>query len=77
MITESLVWLIIALPVISVLVTGLFVRVFLGSGSKYTGYVSVAAIIGSFVLSFMALLHVMPITCLVIVINVIGGPLEV
>ena len=59
MITENLAWFIIALPIISVLVTGLFVRVFLGSGSKYAGYVTVAAIIGSFVLSFMALLHVM------------------
>ncbi len=59
MITEGLVWLIIALPVISMLVTGVFVRAFVGSDSKYAGYITVAAIGGSFVLSIWALLTVM------------------
>lgn len=59
MITEGLVWLIIALPVISMLVNGVFVRAFVGSDSKYAGYITVAAIGGSFVLSIWALLTVM------------------
>ncbi|MEE2841379.1 MAG: NADH-quinone oxidoreductase subunit L [Chloroflexota bacterium] len=52
-------WLIIALPVISLLVNGVFVRAFVGSESKYAGYITVAAIGGSFVLSIWALLTVM------------------
>ena len=59
MITEGLAWLIIALPVISLLVNGVFVRAFVGSESKYAGYITVAAIGGSFVLSIWALLTVM------------------
>ena len=59
MITEGLAWLIIALPVISLLVSGVFVRAFVGSESKYAGYITVAAIGGSFVLSIWALLTVM------------------
>ena len=59
MITEGLGWLIIALPVISLLVNGVFVRAFVGSESKYAGYITVAAIGGSFVLSIWALLTVM------------------
>ena len=59
MITEGLPWLIIALPVISLLVNGVFVRAFVGSESKYAGYITVAAIGGSFVLSIWALLTVM------------------
>ncbi|MCH8909732.1 MAG: NADH-quinone oxidoreductase subunit L [Chloroflexi bacterium] len=58
MITEGLVWLIIALPVISLLVNGVFVRAFAGPESKYAGYITVAAIGGSFVLSIWALLTV-------------------
>jgi len=58
-ITEGLAWLIIALPVISLLVNGVFVRAFVGSESKYAGYITVAAIGGSFVLSIWALLTVM------------------
>jgi len=58
-ITEGLGWLIIALPVISLLVNGVFVRAFVGSESKYAGYITVAAIGGSFVLSIWALLTVM------------------
>jgi NADH-quinone oxidoreductase subunit L len=57
--TEGLAWLIIALPVISLLVNGVFVRAFVGSESKYAGYITVAAIGGSFVLSIWALLTVM------------------
>ena len=59
MLTEGLAWLIIALPVISLLVNGVFVRAFIGSESKYAGYITVAAIGGSFVLSIWALLTVM------------------
>ena len=59
MITEGLAWLIIALPVISLLVNGVFVRAFVGSDSKYAGYITVAVIGGSFVLSIWALLTVM------------------
>lgn len=59
MLTEGLAWLIIALPVISLLVNGVFVRAFVGSESKYAGYITVAAIGGSFVLSIWALLTVM------------------
>jgi len=58
-ITEGLVWLIIALPVISLLVNGVLVRAFAGPDSKYAGYITVAAIGGSFVLSIWALLTVM------------------
>ena len=55
MITEGFVWLIIALPIISFLVNGLLVRAFIGSNSKYAGYVTIAAIGASFVLSLMSL----------------------
>jgi NADH-quinone oxidoreductase subunit L len=58
-ITEGLAWLIIALPVISLLVNGVFVRAFAGSASKLAGYITVAAIGGSFLLSIWALLTVM------------------
>jgi NADH-quinone oxidoreductase subunit L len=40
-------------------VNGVFVRAFVGSESKYAGYITVAAIGGSFVLSIWALLTVM------------------
>ncbi|MCZ6539135.1 MAG: NADH-quinone oxidoreductase subunit L, partial [Chloroflexi bacterium] len=59
MINEGMAWLIIALPVMSLVVNGVFVRAFLGSESKYAGYITVAAIGGSFVLSIWALLSVM------------------
>ena len=59
MITEGFVWLIIALPIISFLVNGLLVRAFIGSNSKYAGYVTIAAIGASFVLSLMSLATVM------------------
>jgi len=58
-ITEGLAWLIIALPVFSMLINGVLVRAFLGADSKYAGYITIAAIGGSFVLSLMALLTVM------------------
>jgi NADH-quinone oxidoreductase subunit L len=58
-ITEGLAWLIIALPVAALLVNGILVRAFMGADSKYAGYVTVAAIGGSFVLSLMALATVM------------------
>jgi NADH-quinone oxidoreductase subunit L len=58
-ITEGLAWLIIALPIAALLVNGILVRAFIGSNSKYAGYITVAAIGGSFVLSIMALLTVM------------------
>lgn len=59
MITEGLAWLIIALPIISLLVNGVLVRAFIGSESKYAGYITVAAVGGSFVLSLMTLATVM------------------
>ena len=59
MITEGLVWLIIVLPIAALLVNGVLVRAFVGPSSKYAGYITVAAIGGSFVLSLMALLTVM------------------
>ena len=59
MITEGFVWLIIALPIISFLVNALLVRAFIGSNSKYAGYVTIAAIGASFVLSLMSLATVM------------------
>ena len=59
MITEGLAWLIIALPIAAMLVNGLLVRAFVGSNSKYAGYITVAAIGGSFILSLMTLGTVM------------------
>ncbi len=59
MITEGLVWLIIALPIISFLVNGVLVRAFIGSNSRYAGYITIAAIGASFVLSLLALATVM------------------
>lgn len=59
MITEGLAWLIIALPIAALLVNGVLVRAFVGSDSKYAGYVTVAAIGGSFILSLMTLATVM------------------
>ncbi|MCS5642825.1 MAG: NADH-quinone oxidoreductase subunit L, partial [Dehalococcoidia bacterium] len=58
-ITEGLVWLIIALPIISFLVNGVLVRAFIGSNSRYAGYITIAAIGASFVLSLLALATVM------------------
>jgi len=58
-ITEGLAWLIIALPIAAMLVNGILVRAFVGSNSKYAGYITVAAIGGSFVLSLMTLGTVM------------------
>jgi NADH-quinone oxidoreductase subunit L len=58
-ITEGLAWLIIALPIAAMLVNGLLVRAFVGSNSKYAGYITVAAIGGSFILSLMTLGTVM------------------
>ena len=59
MITEGLAWLIIALPIAAMLVNGVLVRAFLGSSSKYAGYITIAAIGGSFILSLMTLGTVM------------------
>ncbi len=59
MITEGLAWLIIALPIAAMLVNGVLVRALVGSNSKYAGYITVAAIGGSFVLSLMTLGTVM------------------
>ncbi len=59
MITEGLAWLIIALPITAMLVNGVLVRAFVGSASKYAGYITVAAIGGSFILSLMTLATVM------------------
>ena len=59
MITEGLAWLIIALPIAAMLVNGVLVRAFVGSNSKYAGYITIAAIGGSFILSLMTLGTVM------------------
>jgi NADH-quinone oxidoreductase subunit L len=58
-ITEGLAWLIIALPIAGLLVNGVLIRAFVGSSSKYAGYVTVGVIGGSFVLSLIALATVM------------------
>lgn len=59
MVTEGLAWFIIALPIISMLVNGLLIRGFVGSESRYAGYLAVAAIGGSFVISLLTLFTVM------------------
>ena len=59
MITEGLVWLIIALPIISFLVNGVLVRAFIGSNSRFAGYITIGAIGASFVLSSISLVTVM------------------
>jgi NADH-quinone oxidoreductase subunit L len=53
--TEPLAWLILALPVASFLVNGLLVRRLYGAASPVAGYVTIAAVGGSFVLSLWAL----------------------
>jgi NADH-quinone oxidoreductase subunit L len=59
LITEGLAWLIIALPLAAMLVNGVLIRAFVGSNSRYAGYITIAAIGGSFALSLMALMTVM------------------
>ena len=58
MINETTLWLILALPVGSFAILGLL-RPLIGSQSKYAGWLTIAAIAGSFVLSVVALASVM------------------
>ncbi len=55
MFNETLAWLILALPVGSFLLNGVVVRSLFGPRAKFAGYLTVAAIAGSFVLSLWAL----------------------
>ncbi|MSQ08839.1 MAG: NADH-quinone oxidoreductase subunit L [Dehalococcoidia bacterium] len=55
MFNETLAWLILALPVGSFLLNGMVVRPLFGRRAKIAGYLTVAAIAGSFVLSLWAL----------------------
>ena len=58
MINETLLWLILALPVGSFAILGLL-RPWIGPQSKYAGWLTIAAVGGSFVLSVVALASVM------------------
>ena len=58
MFSESLAWLIIALPVAAFLLNGTLVRAFLGSESRVAGWVTISAVAGSFVLALFALASV-------------------
>jgi len=54
-----LVWLIFLLPFISFIIISLFVRPFLNDKPKISGYITIAAIFGSFALSLWALMGVL------------------
>ena len=58
MFSEPLAWLIIALPVAAFLLNGTVVRAFLGPQSLVSGWITIAAVAGSFVLSVFALASV-------------------
>ena len=58
MFSEPLAWLIIALPVAAFLLNGIAVRAFLGPKSLVAGWITIAAVAGSFVLSLFALVSV-------------------
>jgi NADH-quinone oxidoreductase subunit L len=55
----QLVWLILLLPLISFIVVALFLRPLLNNKPKVSGYVTIAAIAGSLILSIWALMSVM------------------
>ena len=58
MINETSIWLILALPVASFAVLGVL-RPVIGPQSKYAGWLTIAAVAGSFVISVVALASVM------------------
>lgn len=58
MFSEPLAWLIIALPVAAFVLNGTAVRAFLGPQSLVSGWITIAAVAGSFVLSIFALASV-------------------
>ncbi|MDA0233170.1 MAG: hypothetical protein O3C69_06760, partial [Chloroflexi bacterium] len=58
MFSEPLAWLIIALPVAAFVLNGTAVRAFLGPQSLVSGWITIAAVAGSFVLSVFALASV-------------------
>ncbi|HLB28155.1 MAG TPA: NADH-quinone oxidoreductase subunit L, partial [Dehalococcoidales bacterium] len=53
--SEQLIWLIFLLPVFSFLIISLFIRPLVNKESRDAGYLTIAAIGGSFVLSLMTL----------------------
>ncbi|PIW40710.1 MAG: hypothetical protein COW22_00085, partial [Chloroflexi bacterium CG15_BIG_FIL_POST_REV_8_21_14_020_46_15] len=55
----QLIWLIFLLPFFSFLAISLFVRPFLNHKPRLSGYITIAAISGSLVLSIWALLEVL------------------
>ncbi len=56
---HELIWLIFLLPLFSFIIIGLFVRPFLNHKPKLGGYIAIASIFGSFVLSVWALMGVL------------------
>ncbi|MFO8101841.1 MAG: NADH-quinone oxidoreductase subunit L [Dehalococcoidia bacterium] len=59
MIPDSCVWLIIFLPVIAVIINGLFFRPLIKEkNAKYAGYITIGAIAGSLILTIWALISV-------------------
>jgi len=55
----QLIWLILLLPLLSFVITSLFIRPFLSRSPKLSGYITIAAIFGSLILSVWALLEVL------------------
>ena len=58
MISEPLLWMVIALPVASFLVNGLVVRPIMGRQSPIAGYITIATTTGAFAISVLALVAV-------------------
>jgi len=56
---HQLIWLILLLPLLSFVITSLFIRPFLSRSPKLSGYITIAAIFGSLILSVWALLEVL------------------
>ncbi|MFC2017012.1 NADH-quinone oxidoreductase subunit L [Chloroflexota bacterium] len=55
----ELVWVIFLLPLLSFVIISLFVRPFLNHKPKLSGYITIASILGSFILSIWALMSVL------------------
>ena len=55
----QLVWLIFLLPLFSFVIISLFIRPFLNHKPKLSGYITIASILGSFILSIWALMSVL------------------
>ncbi|MCD6299892.1 MAG: NADH-quinone oxidoreductase subunit L [Dehalococcoidales bacterium] len=55
----QLIWLILLLPLLSFGITSLFIRPFLSRSPRLSGYITIASILGSLILSVWALLEVM------------------